>query len=131
VTVISCQIWRERFGGDPAVIGKTQVLAGLAHTIVGVAPKGFFGTFVGYAFQFWVPASMQSQFDAGVYKLEDRGARWIEGYVRLKRGVTIEQAQAELSANRRRGRTRRRELAAEHARAADAATRRRPASAAW
>src|SRR4029078_34751 len=49
-------------------------------------------------FQFWVPASMQTQFDAGVYKLEDRSARWIEGFVRLKPGVTIEQAQAELSA---------------------------------
>jgi predicted permease len=98
VTVISYQMWRERFHGDPAVIGRTQVLNGLPHTIVGVAPKGFFGTFVGYAFQFWVPASMQARFDAGVYKLEDRNARWIEGYVRLKPGVTIEQAQAELSA---------------------------------
>jgi macrolide transport system ATP-binding/permease protein len=97
VTVISYQVWQERFRGDPNIIGKTQVLSGLPHTIVGVTPKGFFGTFVGYAFQFWVPASMQSQFDAGVYKLEDRAARWIEGYVRLKPGVTIEQAQAELS----------------------------------
>ena len=98
VTVLSYQMWQERFHGDPAIIGKTQALSGLPHTIVGVAPKGFYGTFVGYAFKFWVPASMQSQFDAGVYKLEDRGARWIEGYVRLKRGVTIEQAQAEMSA---------------------------------
>ena len=97
VTVIGYQMWQDRFRGDPAVIGKTQLLNGLAHTIVGVAPKGFYGTFVGYAFQFWVPASMQPQFDAGVYKLEDRGARWIEGFVRLKPGVTMEQAQAELS----------------------------------
>jgi predicted permease len=98
VTVISYRMWQDRFHGDPDIIGKTQMLGGLQHTIVGVTPKGFYGTFVGYAFQFWVPASMQSQFDAGIYKLEDRGARWIEGYVRLKRGVTIEQAQAELSA---------------------------------
>jgi macrolide transport system ATP-binding/permease protein len=98
VAVISYQMWQERFHGDPAVIGQTQVLNGLRHTIVGVTPKGFYGTFVGYAFQFWVPASMQAQFDGGVYKLEDRGARWIEGYVRLKPGVTIEQAQGELSA---------------------------------
>src|SRR5439155_2885049 len=41
--------------------------------------------------------SMQPQFDAGVYKLEDRGQGWIEGFVRPKRGVTIEQAQAEMS----------------------------------
>src|SRR5947208_1076372 len=98
VTVISYQMWQERFHADPAIIGKTQVLAGLPHTIVGVAPQGFYGTFVGYAFQFWVPASMQTQFDAGVYKLEDRGARWIEGFVRLKPGVTREQAQAEMTA---------------------------------
>ena len=98
VTVISYQMWHDRFHGDSNVIGKTQVLAGVPHTIIGVAPDGFYGTFVGYAFQFWVPASMQAQFDSGAYKLEDRGARWIEGFVRLKRGVSIDQAQAELSA---------------------------------
>ena len=98
VTVISYQMWQYRFQGDPNVVGKTQMLAGLPHTIIGVAPNGFYGTFVGYAFRFWVPASMQAQFDAGAYKLEDRGARWIEGFVRLKPGVSIDQAQAELSA---------------------------------
>jgi macrolide transport system ATP-binding/permease protein len=98
VVVISYQMWQDRFRGDPSIIGKTQPLNGLPFTIVGVMPKGFNGTFVGYAFQFWVPASMQPQFDAGVYKLEDRGQRWIEGFVRPKPGVTIEQAQAELSA---------------------------------
>jgi macrolide transport system ATP-binding/permease protein len=98
VTVISHQVWKERFHGDPQIVGKTQMLNGLPHTIIGVAPDGFYGTFVGYAFQFWVPASMQPQFHAGVYKLEDRGARWIEGFVRLKPGVTMAQAQAELSA---------------------------------
>jgi ABC-type lipoprotein release transport system permease subunit len=45
---------------------------------------------------------MQPQFDAGVYKLEYRGARWVEGFVRLKPGVTLEQAQAELSAHAQR-----------------------------
>ncbi|PYQ95686.1 MAG: permease, partial [Acidobacteria bacterium] len=98
VTVISYQMWQDRFHGDPNVVGTTQMLAGLPHTIIGVAPNGFYGTFVGYAFRFWVPASMQAQFDAGAYKLEDRGARWIEGFVRLKPGVSIDQAQAELSA---------------------------------
>src|SRR5439155_3882773 len=71
VTVISYQMWQDRFRADPAIVGKTQVLAGLPHTIVGVAPKGFFGTFVGYAFQFWVPASMQTQFVGGASKLEE------------------------------------------------------------
>ncbi len=98
VTVISHQTWQDRFHSDPNIVGKTQLLNGLPHTIVGVAPPGFYGTFVGYAFQFWVPVSMQPQFSAGVYKLDDRSARWIEGFVRLKSGVTIDQAQTELSA---------------------------------
>jgi predicted permease len=98
VTVISYQLWQERFHGDPAIIGKTQMLNGTPHTIVGVAPEGFHGTFVGWAMQFWVPLSMQEKFDSGGYKLEDRGARWIEGFVRLKPGVARQQAQAEISA---------------------------------
>ncbi|HKE22202.1 MAG TPA: ABC transporter permease [Bryobacteraceae bacterium] len=98
VTVISYQMWRERFGGDPQIVGKTQLLNGMPHTIVGVAPEGFHGTFVGWAMQLWVPLSMQELFDPGGYKLEDRGAHWIEGFVRLKPGVTPAQAQAEISA---------------------------------
>src|SRR5579864_274383 len=98
VTVISYQLWQDRFNGDPQIIGKTQRLSGVMHTIVGVAPKGFYGTFVGWAMQFWVPASMEEKFEAGGYKLEDRGARWAESYVRLKPGVTREQAQEEVSA---------------------------------
>src|SRR5260370_41261306 len=74
------------------------MLNGVRHTIIGVAPEGFYGTFVGYKFQFWVPASMQEVFDPGGYKLEDRGARWIEGFALLKPGVTRDQAQAEISA---------------------------------
>ena len=102
VVVISYQTWKDRFHGDPSIFGTTQVLDGVGHTIVGVAPEGFYGTFVGYAFQFWVPVSMQETFDSGGYKLEDRGARWIEGFVRLKPGVTRDQAQQEMSAVARR-----------------------------
>src|SRR5216684_223246 len=98
MTVISYQLWQGRFKGDPQIIGKTQRLNGVMHTIVGVTPEGFYGTFVGWGMQFWVPASMEETFEAGGYKLEDRGARWIEAYVRLKPGVTREQGQQEISA---------------------------------
>ncbi|HUJ32008.1 MAG TPA: ABC transporter permease [Candidatus Acidoferrum sp.] len=102
VVVISYQLWHDRFQSDPGIIGKTQLLNGVQHTIVGVAPKGFFGTFVGYAFQFWVPASMQETFITDGYKLEDRGARWVEGFVIVKPGVSQAQAQDEISALARR-----------------------------
>src|SRR5205809_1255630 len=97
VTVISYLTWQDRYKGDPAIIGKTQYLNGVQHTIIGVAPEKFHGTFIGYSFNFWVPTSMQETFDSTGYKLEDRGARWIESYAFLKPGVTRRQAQAELS----------------------------------
>ncbi len=98
VAVISYQLWQRRFKSDPQIIGKTQRLNGVYHTIIGVAPEGFYGTFVGWAMQFWVPASMEEIFESGGYKLEDRGARWIEAFARLKPGVTRQQAQQEVSA---------------------------------
>ncbi len=98
VAVISYQLWQGRFRGDPQIVGKTQRLNGIIHTIVGVAPEGFYGTFVGWGMNFWVTASMEDVFESGSYKLEDRGARWIEAYARLKPGVTFAQAQQEFAA---------------------------------
>ena len=98
VVVISYWLWKERFHSDPEIIGRKQILNGVPHTIVGVTPEGFYGTFVGYPMQFWVPVSMQEKFAGGGYQLEDRGGAWIEGFARLKPGVTLSQAQAEMSA---------------------------------
>jgi len=97
VTVISYWMWKDRFHSDRGVIGKTQLFNGVPHTIIGVAPEGFYGTFVGRPINFWVPISMQEKFEPGGYKLEDRGELWIEGFVRLKPRVTPEQAQEEIS----------------------------------
>ena len=98
VVVISDQLWRNRFKSDSQIVGKTQRFNNVPHTIIGIAPKGFYGTFVGRAIQFWVPVSMEETFESGGYKLEDRGARWIESYVRLKPGVSRAQAQQQISA---------------------------------
>ncbi len=98
VVVISYQLWQDRYKGDPQIIGKMQRCDNVPHTIIGVTPEGFYGTFVGWALQFWVPASMEETFQSGGYKLEDRDARWIEAFVRLKPGVTRAQAQQEISA---------------------------------
>src|SRR6266404_2162627 len=98
VTVISYRTWKDRYGADPNIIGRTQILNGVQHTIIGIAPEKFHGTFIGYSFSFWVPTSMQETFDTTGYKLEDRSARWIEGFAFLKPGVARQQADAELHA---------------------------------
>ena len=102
VAVISYETWKNRYQADPGIIGKTQYLNGVQHTIIGVTPENFHGTFVGVSFQFWVPMSMQETFDPTGYKLEDRGARAFESFVFLKQGVRARQAQDELSAIARR-----------------------------
>ncbi|MFZ0638067.1 MAG: ABC transporter permease, partial [Candidatus Acidiferrales bacterium] len=97
ITVISYQMWQDTFKSDSEIIGKTQRFNNVQFTIVGVAPKGFYGTFVGWAIQFWVPASMEQVFEGGPYAQNDRSARWIEGFAKLKPGVTRQQAQEEVS----------------------------------
>jgi hypothetical protein len=69
VTVISYEMWTRCYKRDPNIVGKTQMLNGVKYTIVGVAPDGFYGTFVGYSWQFWVPASMEEAFEGGGYRL--------------------------------------------------------------
>jgi predicted permease len=98
VVVISYHLWQTHFKGDPEIIGKTQRFDNVMYAIVGVAPEGFYGTFVGRAMEFWMPVSMLEAFNTGNNKLEDRGARWCEAYMRLKPGVTRNQAQQEISA---------------------------------
>jgi len=96
VTVISYRLWQDHYGGSRSIIGTTIHFNGIPHTIIGVTPEGFLGTFVGYAMQFWVPASQQAVFDA-TYKLDDRAARWVEGFARLKPGVSLAAAQAQIN----------------------------------
>jgi macrolide transport system ATP-binding/permease protein len=98
LVVISHHLWQTRFKSDPEIIGKTQRLDNVVHTIIGVAPEGFYGTFVGRAMQYWVPASMMEVFYGGGDKLEDRGARWCEAYLRFKPGANRNQVQQEISA---------------------------------
>ncbi|HKV39791.1 MAG TPA: ABC transporter permease, partial [Blastocatellia bacterium] len=105
VIVISDGLWRRRFGADPSVAGRSIVLNGLSFTIVGVAPKGFFGAEIGSLPEVWVPMSMHDQLvlpaarylEKGAPKLfEDRKEGWLNVIGRLKPGVSMAQALADL-----------------------------------
>lgn len=52
VVVISYDLWQKRFRGDPQIVGKMQRLDNIPHTIIGVTPERFYGTFVGWAMNF-------------------------------------------------------------------------------
>jgi predicted permease len=99
LAVISERLWRSRFSADPGVVGKTVRVNRRELTIIGVVPAEFRGTMPGLTFEMWVPLVMRSQLTGGPEgMLRDRYNRIYRGFARLKPGVTLKQAQAELAA---------------------------------
>ena len=94
VVVISHAYWVRRFAGDGAVVGKQVRINNVPMTVIGVAPEGFIGSFLGVASAAWVPMAMQRDMMGGD-RLNARGNGWMQAIVRLKPGVSQAQAQAE------------------------------------
>ena len=93
VVVLSDGIWRRIFAADRAAVGKTLQLNGQTFTIVGVMPPGFKAFFNSSA-DIWTPLALApSQFDVNGYTNE-----WLNLSARLKPGVSVEQAKAEMRA---------------------------------
>src|SRR5262245_19812763 len=97
VAVIGYGLWQRRFGGDPALVGKTITLNGQGFTVVGVTPPQFQGAELGMVPDVFVPMMMQSRAMPGRNWLDGRGIGWLRVVGRLKPGVSVEQAQAEMT----------------------------------
>jgi predicted permease len=98
VTVISYELWERRYNSDPGIVGQSILLNSHPLTIVGVAPRGFQGTTL-LRSDLWLPISMTAQaIPRNPSGLTSRGAVWLVMGGRLKDGVSIEQAQSEMTA---------------------------------
>jgi predicted permease len=102
LAVISYAFWQRRFNLDPSALGQTIEIRQTPFTIIGVTPPGFFGETVGDAPEIWVPLTMQAAVYPGVDRLSPVPALqnahiWLQAMARLKPGVTIQQAQANVS----------------------------------
>lgn len=97
VSVISYGLWQRRYGGDPNIVGKTQILNNRNFTIIGVAPEDFIGTFTGFAIDIWTPIMMEQTFYAGGDRTKNTDDFWLEGFGRLKPGVSVQRAQEQLN----------------------------------
>ncbi len=97
VVVISDRYWRGHFSADPSVVGQVVKLNGYAFTVIGVAPGAFTGTELIMSCDFWVPMSMELQIEPGNDWYHSRTASniWVMG--RLKPGVTVARAAANLN----------------------------------
>ncbi len=94
VVVISYALWQRRFGGDTQIIGRDITLNNQATTVIGVMPAGFGwhiqkGTQVSKPADVWLPFQISNE-------MRGRRGRFASAVARLKPGVTIQQAQAEM-----------------------------------
>jgi predicted permease len=98
VTLIGDRLWRNRFGADPNILGKTVVLDGIGHTVIGVMPRGFAFP---YDAELWLPLEVRDELAVCV---SPHGRPWPcnsffrPAVGRLRPSVSREQAQAELEA---------------------------------
>jgi putative ABC transport system permease protein len=88
VVIVSHGLWQRRFGGDPGIVGKSLTLNGQSHTVIGIMPADFL--FLAKQFDLWVPFAFAPQ------EASNRGFPYITVVARLKRGVAVSQAQAEM-----------------------------------
>ncbi|MGB7924280.1 MAG: ABC transporter permease, partial [Pyrinomonadaceae bacterium] len=93
VAVVSYGLWQRRFGSDPNLVGKTVDLNGQNILVVGIMPAGF---------QFPSEVEVWSPVGFGGKETTLRRTHFLDGVGRLKQGVTIEQAQADITAVARR-----------------------------
>jgi putative ABC transport system permease protein len=89
--ILSYGLWQRRFSGDRSVLGKPIVLDGNAYGVVGVMPQGFqFAPFWATHAELWVPNAFGA-------RIHNRGGNSLRIFGRLKEGVSLMQARAEIS----------------------------------
>jgi putative ABC transport system permease protein len=93
VVVISDGMWTTRFNRDPRIVGSTLTLNDAPFTVIGVMRPGFKG--LGFNTDIWFP-SMMARANGAPTDLSQRGSRWLGAIGRLKQGVTLQAAQADL-----------------------------------
>jgi macrolide transport system ATP-binding/permease protein len=98
VAVLSYGLWRRRFGGNPSAVGSSVTINGYPFTVVGVTQEGFRGSTSNDAYDVWVPVKTQPRtlprLSDGI--LQNRSSGWLRMFGRLKPGVDIRAAEAEM-----------------------------------
>jgi predicted permease len=97
VAVISYRLWQTHFGANPDIVGQAIEINQHSYTIVGVTPAVFQGSQTGVRTEIWVPIMMEEQLMPQGDLIHDHHYFWLLVFGRLKPGVVLEQAQAEMT----------------------------------
>jgi predicted permease len=100
--VLSYGFWKQRFGGDPTVIGRAIHLNSYPFTIVGVSPPSFFGLVRGTDYELRIPILPAGQEVLQISQISGSPDRWLKTTARLKPGQTLERAEIEADAQLQR-----------------------------
>ena len=99
VVLLSDGLWRRRFGANPSIVGRTTTMNDREYRVIGVMPASFEPLDAMRYFdsraELWAPLGYDRAGDSSCYS-----CRHLRGFGRLKRGVTLDQATAELNALR-------------------------------
>ena len=97
VAILGYTMWRARFHADPRIVGQTIALNRRPYTVIGVAPDRFNGTINGLRFDLYVPLTNVASLTGAGQWLASRGSRPLYLFGRLKPGVTVAQARADVA----------------------------------
>jgi predicted permease len=96
VVILSHDLWRNSFAADPAILGKSIVLSDVQYTVIGVMPAGFGFPISNRAFDIWTSIARDAEGpDSPVLQ---RGWNALNIVARLRPGVTVQQAKADMDA---------------------------------
>ena len=90
VVVISHALWQRRYGGDPRILGRTLLMSDVRYEVIGVAPKSF--VFRARDVDYWIPMRLSPQ------QIDTRGTHFLNVVARLKPGVSVAAADADIKA---------------------------------
>ena len=93
VIVLSYDLWRNRFGADPNVIGRTLQINDAPMEIVGVAAAGFNGVSLDCRPKLFIPVTMKPQIAPGWQRMDDRRTQWVMVFARLRHSLSRQQAE--------------------------------------
>jgi predicted permease len=96
VVVLGYAFWQRRFGGASDILGKTARVNNALMTIIGIAPREFFGVDVGRNADVYVPLAMKAEMTPTSDGYDDRGNHYLHILGRLKPQMTIKQASPSL-----------------------------------
>jgi predicted permease len=96
VVVLSDDLWKSRFGGDPQIVGKSVSLNRAKFVVIGVAAPGFAGLDP-WPSEFWAPVTMQKALAPERDLLKEDNTGWLALLGRMRPGISLEQVRADLA----------------------------------